>query len=143
MYGTVRGGNRPVINLKELNKLVTYALQDGRSVFLERKATARRLYVQDRFKRRIFCGNIVRKLVGICQVPIERPALRISLSMLHNFFSAKSFHQINETSIIFAVETCKDNNISRRYGLDGSILVPLDILIFILQNFEFLVNTQK
>ena len=47
-------------------------LQDGRSVSVERHASARRLYVQNRFKRHIFCGSIVKKPSEICQVPDER-----------------------------------------------------------------------
>lgn len=40
------GRNRPVINLKELKKVVPlYTLQDGRSVSVERNATARGLYL--------------------------------------------------------------------------------------------------
>lgn len=100
--------------------------------------------MQDRFKRRIFCGSIVRKLVEICQVPMERPVLRIFLSMLRTFFSAKSFHQIGESSIIFAAKTLsKDYSISRRYALDGNLLNARDMLIFLLQNSGFLVNTGK
>ena len=100
--------------------------------------------MQDRFKRRIFCGSIVRKLLEICQVPMERPVLRIFLSMLRTFFSAKSFHQIGESSIIFAAKTlCKDYNISRLYALDGNLLIARDMLIFLLQNSGFLVNTGK
>ena len=63
------------------------------------------------------------KLPKIGQVPIERPAMQMFLSILWTFFRTKSFHHINESSNIFVVETMHKNyNISRWYALDGSFL---------------------
>ena len=68
-----------------------------------------------------FCGSIVKKLPDICQVLMESHVIGIFMSMLRTFFSAKSFHEINESSDIFIAETLyKDYIISRRYALDGS-----------------------
>ena len=63
-------------------------LQDGKSVSVEENATARVLYVLDQFKRRTECSVI-----------------QIFTPVLRTFFSAKNFHQINESPNIFAAET--------------------------------------
>ena len=112
-------GNCPVINVKELNKQVHYGhfFKIEGLFLLKKNATARGLYVQDCFERRIFCGSIVKKLPKICQFPMERPVIRIFMSMLRTFFSAISFHQINESSNTETLH--KNNNISRRNALDG------------------------
>ena len=57
----------------------------------------------------------------ICQVWMKCSVIRIFTSMLRTSFSAKNFHQINESPNIFAAETLDKNyNISRWYALDGS-----------------------
>ena len=57
----------------------------------------------------------------MCQVSMERYVQRIFMSVRRTFFSAKSFHQINQSPSTFATETFyKYHNTSRWYALDGS-----------------------
>ena len=52
---------------------------------------------------------------------MESLVLQFFMSMLRTFFRAKSFHQINKSSNIFAAETLYKNcNISRWYALVGN-----------------------
>ena len=70
--------------------------------------------MQDWLKTRIFCGFIVKKFIEICQFLMESLVIQFFMSMLRTFFRAKSFHQINKSSNIFAAETLYKNcNISR------------------------------
>lgn len=60
-----------VINLKELSNLICL-FRYGRSLPVKRNASVKRLNVQNRFKKHIFCSTNSKKLPEICVSPFER-----------------------------------------------------------------------
>ena len=71
-------------------------LQNGRSISFERNSPEERLYVQDRFKGRLFCSSPLFKLPETYQVEMERECLSVSMPLLWLKFSSKGIHKTNE-----------------------------------------------
>ena len=73
---------------------------------------------------------------------MERPDIRIFMCKLQTFFSAKSFHQVNESCNTFAAETLYNNhNVDYMLLMAASreeLLNARDIFIFLLHNLGFL-----
>ena len=74
-------GHRPVINFKKLNRYIHTNTSNGRSISSERNSPEDRLYVQDRFKRRLFCSTLSFKLPKIYQIRMEREYLSVCQSL--------------------------------------------------------------
>ena len=89
-------------------------LQNGRSISFERNSPEERLYVQDRFKGRLFCSSPSFKLPETYQVEMERECLSVSMPLLWLKFSSKGIHETNEDPNFRHAEIeCKTDNISR------------------------------
>ena len=102
--------------MKELNKMVPYARFKVEGLFLLKEMLLPVDFMcKIDLKYEYFAVPLSKKLPDICQIPMERPIIRIIfMSMLQTFFRIKSFYQINESSNIFAAETLyKNYNISR------------------------------
>ena len=95
-------------------------LQNGGSISFERNFPEERLYVQDRFERRLFCSSPSFTLPEIYQVQMEREPLSVSMPLLWPNFSSKGIHKTNENPDFNHAEIdCETDNVSRRYFDNG------------------------
>ena len=67
------GGNRPVINLENLNKFIPLrAFQNGRSALSEIPSRTGQFAMQDRSQGGIFFSSPQQKITNICQISMVR-----------------------------------------------------------------------
>ena len=122
--------------------------QDGRVVPIKGNVVTRGQNVQDR-PECILCNPPVSEIQKVCQIPVERPSIRVLLPLLRAFSSSSGFYKaIKSPYISFEKAQCKNNN----FYLDDmllmassleDLLMARDTLIFILQHLGFLINIKK
>ena len=106
-----------VINLKELSNLICL-FRYGRSLPVKRNASAKRLNVQNRFKKHIFCSTNSKKLPEICESSFERKSLCLSFGSV---FSSINIYKINKNTNFSLEKTLyQDHNLLRQYAFVGS-----------------------
>ena len=123
------------------------ALQDGRVIPIKGNVITRGQNVQDRPEGCILCNTLVSKTQEVCQIPVERPSIRVLLPLIRAFSSFSGFYQVIK-SPYFSLEKpqYKNDNLPRRHAPNGTLedlLMARDTLIFILQHLGFLINIKK
>ena len=93
------------------------AIQDGRDVLIKRNAVTRGQNVQDRPEGCILSNPPVSESQEVCQIPVERPSIRILLPLLRAFSSSSGFYKtIKSPYLSFERAQCKNNNWPRRHA---------------------------
>ena len=96
------------------------ALQDGRVVPIKGNVVTRGKNVQDRPEGCILCNPPVSEIQKVCQIPVERPSIRVLLPLLRAFSSSSGFYKaIKSPYISFEKAQCKNNNLPRRHATNG------------------------
>ena len=73
LVGKKDRGDRPVINVKEMNKSIPYAHFKTRGLFfVERIFYGWRLNAENRSKRLLFCSSINKMFPKVCRISVER-----------------------------------------------------------------------
>ena len=99
------------------------SLQNGRSFPTEGNAIARGLNDKSGFKGCIFPSTISQKIQKICEVPVERKPVRVSVPMFWPIVSPQDIYKIDEsTNFNFEKTLHTNNNLFRRYACDGEQL---------------------
>ena len=100
--------------MKKLNNSIPYGHLKMEGLFLSKKnAIARRLNMQDKLKKRKFRSTMSQKVPEICDIPMERISIQISVLMFRSAFSSSNIYKINEKTLH------QDSNSRRRYAFDG------------------------
>lgn len=76
-----------------------WSFENGGSFPIEKNAIARKLNMQDKLKKRIFCSTRSQKVPEICDIPMERISIRISVLMFRSAFSSSNIYKINEKTL--------------------------------------------
>ena len=116
LAGKKDGGNRPVISLKKINKLIPY--QHFRMGFTSSKVhvATRGLHVQSRNDGCLLFGSLTQKLQGERSFSMVREVRRIPLSVFLLRTSSKNFCQNFKSANIPTKETEYQNSyLSRRH----------------------------
>lgn len=83
--------------VEQMNSI--WSFENGGSFPIEKNAIARRLNMQDKLKKRIFCSTRSQKVPEICDIPMERISIRISVLMFRSAFSSSNIYKINEKTL--------------------------------------------
>ena len=94
--------------------------QDGRVVPIKGNVVTRGQNVQDRPDGRILCNLPVSEIHKVCQIPVERPSIRVFLPLLRDFSSCSGFHKAIK-SLYLSLEKAhsKNSNLPRRHATNG------------------------
>ena len=71
--------------------------QDGRVVPIKGNVVTRGKNVQDRPEGCILCNPPVSEIQKVCQIPVERPSIRVLLPLLRAFSSSSGFCKATNT----------------------------------------------
>ena len=83
-------GNHSVINLKELNNSILYALFKKEGLFLLEEL----LMSGDLMcKIDLLCSSISERLSNVCKISVESQSIQISMFLFRSLFSAKNIHK--------------------------------------------------
>ena len=76
--------------------------------------------MQDRPDGRILCNLPVSEIHKVCQIPVERPSIRVFLPLLRDFSSCSGFHKAIK-SLYLSLEKAhsKNSNLPRRHATNG------------------------
>ena len=94
--------------------------QDGRVVPIKGNVVTRGQNVQDRPEGCILCNPPVSEIQKVCQIPVERPSIRVLLPLLRAFSSSSGFYKaIKSPYLSLEKAQCKNNNLPRRHATNG------------------------
>ena len=97
------------------------AIQDGRVVPIKGNVVTRGQNVQDRPEGCILCNPPVSEIQKVCQIPVERPSIRVLLPLLRAFSSSSGFCKaIKSPFLSLEKAQCKNNNLPRRHATNGT-----------------------
>ena len=95
--------------------------QDGRVVPIKGNVVTRGQNVQDRPEGCILCNPPVSEIQKVCQIPVERPSIRVLLPLLRAFSSSSGFCKaIKSPFLSLEKAQCKNNNLPRRHATNGT-----------------------
>ena len=76
--------------------------------------------MQDRREGCILCNPPVSEIQKVCQIPVERPSIRVLLPLLRAFSSSSGFYKaIKSPYLSLEKAQCKNNNLPRRHATNG------------------------
>ena len=108
------GGQRPVINLKQLNAYIPYC-----HFKMEGLLSKRRLHVQTRLERCIFFSSLGKKFKAICLV---RKLVQVPLVLLWFGTSTTNVYKIvKSANDNLTQDKHQKNNLLRRHAIDWSL----------------------
>ena len=120
------GGNRPVINLKNLSKFIhsLRAFRNGRCALSKIHSRTGRFPMEDRSQGGIFFSSPQQELSKVCQISKVRQHIRISLLFFWTRASSKNFYKIIKSPNCL-LETGQHSNhyLSRRYVANGEDVI--------------------
>ena len=111
-------------------------------------AVTRGQNVRYRHEECILWNTPVSEIQDVCQIPMERPSIRVLLLFLRDFSSSYGIYKVIK-SLYLSLERaqCKNNNYLDSMLLIASsledLLMARDTLMFILQHLGFLINMKK
>ena len=95
-----------------------------------------------------FCNFPVSEIQEICQIPLERPSIRVLLPLLRPFSSSSGFYKAIKSPYLSLLRKLNvriviylDDMLLMVSSLED-LLVARDTLIFILQHLGFLINVK-
>ena len=97
--------------------------QDGRVVPIKGNVVTRGQNVQDRPEGCILCNPPVSEIQKVCQIPVERPSIRVLLPLLRAFSSSSGFCKaIKSPFLSLEKAQCKNNNLPRLHATNGTFI---------------------
>ena len=104
--------------------------------------------MQDRPEGCILCNLLVSENQEVFQIPVERPSIRVLLPLPRAFSSSfGSYKAIKSPYFSLEKAQCKNNNLPQRHATNDifirGLVMARDVLIFILQHLEFLINIKN
>ena len=76
--------------------------------------------MQDRPEGCLLCDFPVSEIQEVCQIPVERPSIRILLTLLRAFCSPSGFYKVIKSPYLSLEKAqCKNNNLPRRHAPHG------------------------
>ena len=90
----------------------------------------------------------VSEIQEVFKIPVERPSIRVLFPLLRAFFSSSgSYKAIKSPYFSLEKAQCKNNNLPQRHATNDifirGLVMARDVLIFILQHLEFLINIKN
>ena len=115
------GGESPSVQPKRPEqKYSVSTFQDGRVVPIKGNVVTRGQNVQDRPEGCISCNPLVSEIQKVCQIPVERPSIRVLLPLLRAFSSSSGFYNAIKSPYLSLEKTpCKNNNLPQRHATNG------------------------
>ena len=108
------GGQKPVINLKQLNAYIPYC-----HFKMEGLLSKRRLHVQTRLERCIFFSSLGKKFKAICLRMLVRKLVQVPLVLLWFGTSTTNVYKIvKSANDNLTQDKHQNNNLLRRHAID-------------------------